>query len=301
VDAIGHGAGVTTRHLNRLTRESTFQASSYEAGMNREIESVAEAVVKEAGDVIRRHIGQVADSDIQSKGPADFVTKVDRMVEDRISETIRAHFPEHHIMSEETDNDGLQPGITWVIDPLDGTTNFIHGFPFVAVSVAVCVDKRPELGLVLDPVRDELFIARRGGGAYLNGRRIRARSGASLDEALVATGFPVRSRKVIEPFLDTFRAVFNRVSGIRRAGAAALDLAYLAAGRVDGFWEVGLKAWDVAAGALLVMEAGALVTDFWGEDRYLYNGHIVGGTPAVYPFLLEQVRRFLTPALEADA
>jgi myo-inositol-1(or 4)-monophosphatase len=267
--------------------------------MNQEIENVARAVAESAGEMIRLHIGQVADSDIHSKGPSDYVTEVDQAIENRIIETIRAHFPDHHIMSEETANDGLQSGVTWVIDPLDGTTNFIHGFPFVAVSVAVCVDKRPVLGVVLDPVREELFFARKGDGAYLNGRRIRARNRARLDEALVATGFPSRSKNVLEPFLDTFRAVFNRVSGIRRAGAAALDLAYLAAGRLDGFWEVGLKAWDVAAGALLVAEAGAAVTDFWGEERYLYNGHIVGGTLSVYPFLLEQVQRFLVPVLEA--
>lgn len=265
--------------------------------MNQEIENVARTVVESAGEMIRRHIGRVADSDIHSKGPSDYVTEVDQAIENRIIDTIRAHFPDHHIMSEETANDGLQAGVTWVIDPLDGTTNFIHGFPFVAVSVAVCVDKRPVMGLVLDPMREELFFARKGHGAYLNGRRILARNGAGLEEALVATGFPSRSKNVLEPYMDTFRSIFNRVSGIRRAGAAALDLAYLAAGRVDGFWEVGLKAWDVAAGALLVTEAGATVTDFWGEEGYLYNGHIVGGTLSVYPFLLEQVQRYLAPVL----
>ncbi len=267
--------------------------------MNSEFEETARKVVLSAGDIILEHIGHIARSDIHSKGPSDFVTEVDKKCEDLIIGTITRRFPDHHIMSEETAGDGLQPGITWVIDPLDGTTNFIHGFPFVAVSVAVCVDKHPVLGLVFDPVRKELFVARKGGGAFLNDRPIRARNESPLGDALIATGFPFRSRSVLEPYLETFRKIFHRVSGIRRAGAAALDLAYLAMGRVDGFWEVGLKAWDVAAGALLVTEAGARVSDFWGEENYLENGHIVGGTVSVYPYLLKQVQRFLVPVLES--
>ena len=200
-------------------------------------------------------------------------------------------------MSEETPNAGLQDGIAWVIDPLDGTANFIHGFPFVAVSIAICEDQRPILGFVLDPVRQELFAARRGGGAYLNGERIHVSQPLALDSTLVATGFPHRTRDLLEPYLNTFRSIFLGVSGIRRAGAAALDLAYLAAGRVDGFWEAGLKAWDIAAGSLLVTEAGGTVSDFWGTGDFLHNGHIVGGTTLVYPFLLEQVQKFLAPAL----
>ena len=168
----------------------------------------------------------------------------------------------------------------------------------MAVSVAACLDKVPVLGLVFDPLREELFLARKGQGAYLNGERIQARSEAPLEDAVVATGFPFRARTVFEPYLDTFREVFHRVSGIRRAGSAALDLAYIAAGRVDGFWEVGLKAWDMAAGVLLVTESGALASDFQGKADYLENGNIVAGTAPVYSFLMEQVRRFLAPVLE---
>jgi myo-inositol-1(or 4)-monophosphatase len=264
-----------------------------------EIDKVARAAIIEAGDLVRQELGSVSFSQVHSKAPFDYVTRVDRESERLIMNRILNHFPDHSIMSEETPNEGLQQGISWIVDPLDGTTNFIHGFPFVAVSIAVCEDKRPVLGFVLDPLRDELFSAQRGCGAYLNGKRIRSNAPPGLENALIATGFPHRTRDLLEPYLSTFRSIFQRVSGIRRAGAAALDLAYLAAGRVDGFWEAGLKAWDVAAGSLLTTEAGGYVSDFWGRDGYLLNGHIVGGTALVYPFLLEQVKTFMAPVLKA--
>ena len=262
-------------------------------------EEVARAAILEAGNRIQEKLGSLSFSQVYVKAPFDYVTAVDKESETLIVDRIRSHFPDHYIMSEETANQGLQNGISWIIDPLDGTTNFIHGFPFVAVSIAVCEDKRPVLGFVLDPVRHELFSARRGGGAYLNDERIHASEPPGLEEALIATGFPHRTRDLLEAYLSTFRGVFHRVSGIRRAGAAALDLAYLAAGRVDGFWEAGLKAWDIAAGSLLTTEAGGYVSDFWGTEDYLHNGHVVGGTALVYPFLLEQVKTFLAPALES--
>ena len=270
---------------------------SGEAGLD-QIEKVARAAILEAGKLVGDKLGSISFSQVQTKAPFDYVTTVDKESEALILNRIRNHFPDHSIMSEETANQGLQHGMSWIIDPLDGTTNFIHGFPFVAVSIAVCEDMRPLLGLVLDPVRQELFSARRGGGAYLNGKRIYTSEPPGLTDALVATGFPHRTRPLLEPYLNTFRSIFQKVSGIRRAGAAALDLAYLAAGRVDGFWEAGLKAWDVAAGSLMVTEAGGYVSDFWGTENYLHNGHIVGGTALVYPFLLEQVKAFLAPALE---
>ena len=264
-----------------------------------EIAKVARAAILEAGKLIAEKLGSISFTQVQTKAPFDYVTTVDKECETLILNHIRSRFPDHYIMSEETPNRGLQQGISWIIDPLDGTTNFIHGFPFVAVSIAVCQDMRPLLGLVLDPVRQELFYAERGGGAYVNGKRVYTSEPPGLRDALIATGFPHRTRPLLEPYLNTFRIIFQTVSGIRRAGAAALDLAYLAAGRVDGFWEAGLKAWDVAAGSLLVTEAGGTVSDFWGTENYLHNGHIVGGTATVYPFLLEQVKTFLAPAIES--
>ncbi len=263
------------------------------------VETVARKIIAEAGDIIREYMGKLSAASIHTKGPSDYVTEIDERCEALIIKAVRDNFPGHHIMSEETANDGLQPGFTWVVDPVDGTTNFIHGFPFVAVSIAVCLEKKPVLGFIIDPVRDELFTARAGRGAWLNGARINVRKDARLSEALVATGFPFRTKDYMDDYLKAFKSVFLNVSGIRRAGSAALDLAYLAAGRVDGFWEIGLKAWDIAAGTLLIREAGGVISDFWGEDGLLYNGHVVGGTPSVYPFLLAQVQEFIVPALES--
>jgi len=262
------------------------------------MEEVAQAAVLKAGEVIREAIGNGAMFGVEHKGPSDYVTDVDRKSEALIIGMIREHFPDHHIMAEESAKIALQPGFTWIIDPLDGTTNFIHGFPFVAISVALYLDREPLLGFVLDPLRGELFSARRGGGAYLNGKRIHISDVSKLEYALIATGFPFRSKAVLDPYLATFKSIFEKVSGIRRAGAAALDLAYVAAGRVDGFWEVGLAPWDVAAGGLLIMEAGGYVDDFWGRGDYLGTGHIVAGNPAVHPFLKEEMRTFLASALE---
>jgi myo-inositol-1(or 4)-monophosphatase len=261
------------------------------------IGSVIEKVIFEAGDLIRSHIGQVPGSMVSTKGPLDYVTEIDKRCENLITDAIRKNFPDHHIMAEETANEGLQSGYTWVIDPLDGTTNFIHGFPFVAVSIALCLDKKPVVGYVLDPVRKELFSAQKGRGAWLNGARIAPRPRVELDRALVATGFPFRVKEHMDPYLASFKSIALRVSGVRRAGAAALDLACLAAGRVDGFWEIGLKAWDIAAGALLVTEAGGSISDFNGEDNYLFNGNVTAGFEPVYGLLLEEVKARLAPAL----
>jgi len=266
--------------------------------MIREMEQVARRAITMAGDLIRDRIGNGPSLQIKSKAPLDYVTEIDLESQALIIDTIRKSFPDHHIVSEEGTNSGVQDGFTWIIDPLDGTTNFIHGFPFVAVSIGLCKDRSPILGLVLDPVRQELFTARRGEGAYLNGRRIQVRGAAGLADALIATGFPFRRKSLFEPYMESFRSIFLEVSGIRRAGAAALDLAYLAAGRVDGFWEAGLAPWDIAAGSLLVEEAGGCVSDFWGKQNHLLNGHIVAGTGSVYPFLLEQVQKFMAPVLE---
>jgi myo-inositol-1(or 4)-monophosphatase len=267
--------------------------------MTKEIEKVGREIVLKAGEVIRRFFGNGSSFDVRDKNISDYVTSVDLESEALIIREIKRHFPDHHIMAEESAHGKLQSGITWIIDPLDGTTNFIHGFPFVCVSIAVYMENRTILGFIYDPVRQELFTASRGEGAYCNGERISVRNGLPVAKALIATGFPFRSRAVLDPYLDSFRQVFIQVSGIRRAGSAALDLAYLAAGRVDGFWEVGLKAWDVAAGALMVEEAGGKVSDFWEKGDFLNNGHIVAGADLVYPCLMEAVRTHLSPVLSS--
>lgn len=269
-----------------------------EPGLIREMEEVGRKATLRAGKLIAERAGKISAGSIWSKGPSDYVTEVDRDAEALILEAVSKNFPDHGLVSEETHMGPIGNGIHWIIDPLDGTTNFIHGFPFVAVSVAVYEGLQPLLGFVLDPLRQELFHARRGCGAYLNGLRLHVREGFPLQEALIATGFPFRMKTILGPYLATFESVFLQVSGIRRAGAAALDLAYVAAGRVDGFWEAGLAPWDVAAGSLLVTEAGGTVDDFWGKGEYLLNGHIIAGTPSIHRFLEDRVRQRLAPALK---
>lgn len=265
--------------------------------MIEDMEAVARKAVLEAGALIRREIGGISSSRVRHKAPFDYVTDVDHRCEALILEIIHDSFPSHRIVAEESPGHDLQDGMTWVVDPLDGTVNFIHGFPFVSVSIAVCENRKPFLGLVFDPLRDELFIARSGSGAGVNGCPIHVAGPRALDEALIGTGFPHRTRSIIDPYMNMFRAVFPEVSGIRRGGSAALDLAYVAAGRLDGFWEAGLKAWDIAAGSLLVEEAGGSVSDFWGNDEHLRTGHVVAGTDSVYPFLMEQVGNHLADAV----
>lgn len=262
------------------------------------MEQVARKAIRQAGELIRQHIGSISTRHVQNKGPSDYVTDIDRKCEELIMEMIRTNFPDHLIMAEESSNIELSDETTWIVDPVDGTTNLINGFPFVAVSIAACIKREVVLGLVLDPMRDELFTAIRGAGAFLNDNPIHVKPFRGMDSALIATGFPFRAADLLEPYLDTFRGVFHEVSDIRRAGSAALDLAYVAAGRVDGFWEIGLKPWDVAAGSLIIVEAGGKVDDFWGTRSYLLNGHLVAGTAPVLAFLLDQVQKHLAPILK---
>jgi len=254
-----------------------------------EMEKVARDAALEAGELIRSRFGK-AFLDVERKSPFDYVTDVDKESESIVVEALLHRYPDHSVVAEETRDGALPGGLAWVVDPLDGTANFIHGFPMVAVSIALCLDGREILAVVLDPLRRELFTARRNGGAFLNDRPVRVREEAALDRALLATGFPFRHRRLLDPYLDLFREIFSGVSDVRRAGAAALDLAYLASGRLDGFWEAGLKPWDVAAGSLLVQEAGGLASDFRGEDGYLRSGHIVAGSPRVFEYLHRCIR-----------
>lgn len=263
----------------------------------RQMETLARDAALKAGELIRNRLG--APASVEKKAMSDYVTDVDRESEALIVEMIRKRFPDHNILSEEMSSTQLHRGITWIIDPLDGTTNFIHGYPVVAISMAACLEEETLLGIVLDPIHQEFFWAKKGAGAFLNGKRIGVRQVSSLEEALVGTGFPFRFKHLMDPYVAAFKRIFLQVTDIRRAGSAALDLAYVAAGRLDGFWELGLSTWDVAAGALLIQEAGGMVSDFWGRQDYIGNGHIVAGSPRVYPFLFEHARIFLAPSLES--
>ena len=214
---------------------------------------------RKAGDYIVRNLDMSADLDIHEKNLNDFVSEVDRNAEQIIIETIYNSYPDHAIVAEESGQQGNSE-YQWIIDPLDGTTNFLHGFPQFAVSIAVRHKDTVEQAIIYDPLRQELFTASRGNGAQLNNRKIRVSKRKDLKGALLGTGFPFGDNPDLEIFLNTFKAIFPVTSGIRRAGAASLDLAYVACGRLDGFWEFGLKEWDIAAGALLVQEAGGIVS-----------------------------------------
>jgi myo-inositol-1(or 4)-monophosphatase len=252
---------------------------------------------RRGGEILLANLGSLDASDVRSKENFDFVTRVDRESEDAVISEIRKAHPEHSILAEETLNDPAG-GYRWIIDPLDGTTNYIHGYPAFAVSVALEQDGELLAGAVLDPLRDELFTASKGGGAALNGEPVTISSFNGLGQALITTGFPFRSKERLDDYLMAFKRIFLKVSGIRRAGAAALDLAHLAAGRCDGFFELGLSAWDVAAGALLITEAGGVVTDFGGGGDYLETGNIVAGVPEVHSSLLEDVRAVFSGVID---
>ena len=241
-----------------------------------------------AARVILMHLDRLDRIEIRSKGRSDFVTQVDLEAEAAILDVLLTAYPDHGVLAEES---GTTEGndYTWVIDPLDGTTNFLHGYPQFGVSIAVLHKDRLEHGVVYDPLRDELFTASRGEGARLNDRRIRVSQTQRLKYALLGTGFPVRSIDKIDPWLRTFRALLPKASGVRRAGAAALDLAYVAAGRFDGFWEMALKPWDMAASVLLIREAGGLVADFEGGQEFMDSGNIVAANSLLFNELLRIV------------
>ncbi|MFT3904751.1 MAG: inositol monophosphatase family protein [Steroidobacteraceae bacterium] len=248
--------------------------------------NIAIRAARRAGEVIVRSIPRLESIEVATKGRNDFVTEVDRASEREIIAIVQRHYPDHAFLAEESGASG-EGDVVWVIDPLDGTTNFMHGFPQFAVSIAVEHRGKPEVAVVYDPLRQELFTAARGAGAQLDNRRIRVSKQRGLEGALVATGFPYRDN---EPYIDHYfammRTVTQQTAGIRRPGAAALDLAYVAAGRVDAFWEFGLRPWDTAAGILLIQEAGGHVGTLTGQE-YRHGGHIVAGTPKVYTALIE--------------
>ncbi|MEL7450102.1 MAG: inositol monophosphatase family protein [Pseudomonadota bacterium] len=253
--------------------------------------NIATRAANKAGDLIVRYSNRVHDLEVHSKGRNDFVTEIDRQAEREIIDTIRQTHPDHAFLGEEGGRVGDSEEFVWIIDPLDGTTNFLHGFPVFAVSLALKVRGRIEHAVVYDPLRQETFSASRGAGAVLNGRRIRVGRRKGLDGALIGTGFPYREGDDVDRYLGMFREVMTRASGIRRPGAAALDLAYVAAARLDGFWELNLQAWDIAGGALLVREAGGMVSDIDGSESYLDSGNVVAGSPKVFKELLAVVAR----------
>ena len=246
--------------------------------------NIAVRAARRAGTIISRSLHRLDELKIDQKGHQDFVTQVDKEAESAIIDTLLTAYPDHAILAEESGSRGDSNHL-WIIDPLDGTTNFLHGYPQFAVSIALQVNGVVEQGVVYDPSRDELFTASKGAGALLDNRKIRVSRCRKLNQSLLATGFPVRDPTVLTKFLPTLNEFLTTTSGIRRAGAAALDLAYVACGRIDGFWEFGLQPWDLAAGALLVQEAGGIVTTPERQDDYLNRGDILAATPAIHSLM----------------
>ncbi len=247
--------------------------------------NVAVMAARQGGNSLLRSLKNLDKLKVEQKGRNDFVSDADRNAERAVIDTILKHYPDHEILAEESGAQG-ESEFQWIIDPLDGTTNFLHGLPVFCVSVALSVKGRVEHGVVYDPLRDEIFSASRGDGAQLNGRRIRVSGAARLDRALLGTGFPYRdSNKALRPYLNMFRRAIESSAGVRRPGSAALDLAYVASGRYDAFWETGLAKWDIAAGGLIVREAGGIISALDGGEDYLETGHVLCGTPKIYAAL----------------
>jgi myo-inositol-1(or 4)-monophosphatase len=261
-------------------------------------EDAAREAARRPGDLLRRRFRDTSRLRIEAKGRRDYVTEVDREAEELVVGYLRERFPDHRILAEESyaksgdeiAKAGEESSHRWIVDPLDGTTNFIHGVPTFAVSVALEDDSGLLAGAIYDPVHDETFHARRGGGSRLDGERIECSRVTELDDALLATGFPFRDLSRADGYLRAFEAFMRTTAGIRRAGAASLDLALTACGRYDGFWEVGLHPWDLAAGALLIREAGGRVTDVIGGDSFLESGEILAAGPALHETMLEVTR-----------
>ncbi len=260
--------------------------------------NIAVRAARSAGNLLLRYYEHADTLSITSKGMHDFVSEVDKASEQVIIETLRTSYPNHAILAEESGkHDGNE--FQWIIDPLDGTTNYLHGFPQFSISIALKHKGVLEHGLVYDPLRDEMFTATRGAGAQLNDRRIRVSSRKSLDGALLGTGFPYRDHTHIDAYLGMFKDLIKDTAGIRRPGSAALDFAYVAAGRLDGFWELGLSEWDFAAGALLVKEAGGTVSDIGGTGRFLETGNVIAGGLRVHSAMSSVIRKHLTDRLRA--
>jgi myo-inositol-1(or 4)-monophosphatase len=264
--------------------------------------NIAIKAARAAGAIINRASMDLDILKINTKSPNDFVTEVDQMAETAIIDIIREAYPDHGVLAEESGRTGARDSeYVWIIDPLDGTTNFIHGFPVYCVSIALAHRGVVQQAVVYDPTRDDLFYATKGRGAFLNNRRLRVSKRTRLSDALVGTGFPFRRGDNPKRYLKMFEEVMAEVAGLRRPGAAALDLCYVAAGYYDAFFETGLNPWDVAAGSLIITEAGGLIGNFTGESDFLYQREVVAGSPKIYGQMVQILAPYTRVIKEEDA
>jgi myo-inositol-1(or 4)-monophosphatase len=254
------------------------------------IETAIQAA-KSASKILIDNFGKISSKDIKVKMRNDFLTFVDEQSEITIITILQDAFPDHSILAEESGWKKHKSDFEWIIDPLDGTKNYISGIPVFSISIALRHLNQIQLGVVLDPVRNELFHAQRGEGAFLNGKKIQVSSRENLEECLLATGFPFKQKESLPTYVKCFQDIFQHCSGMRRMGSAALDLAYVAAGRFDGFWELGLSPWDMAAGSIIIEEAGGNISDFWGKNSQLTSGYIAASNGHIHPDIIRIIQR----------
>ncbi len=260
--------------------------------------NIAVRAARQAGSVIMRSFHRLDTLTVSEKQVNDYVSEVDRNAEQAIIDIIRRAYPGHAILAEESGMHG-KDDFQWVIDPLDGTTNYLHGFPQFAISIALKQRGRLEAGVIYDPVSDEMYTASRGSGALLNDRRLRVTDQKTLKGALLGTGIPFRDQRYMDAYLGMLKDLTRETAGIRRPGSAALDFAYVAAGRLDGFWELGLSEWDFAAGALLVQEAGGVVSDIGGGSRQVETGNVITAGVRLHRLMVDTIRPHLPDTLRA--
>lgn len=257
--------------------------------------NIAVSAARQAGDIIIRHLEQIDRLRITAKGHNDFFSEVDIKAEQAIIQTIRKAYPDHGIIAEESGAQNDDAECVWIIDPLDGTNNYLHGFPLYAVSIALRIKNRIEHAVIYDPLRHECFSASRGRGARLNDRRLRVSKQTQLSAAVLGSACPRHQGTSAERYLPSFETLFDKCAGIRRTGSAVLDMAYVASGRLDGFWAFGLQPWDIAAGSLLILESGGLISDLHGGEDYLRSGDVIAGAPKIFKSLIQTLGVAPTP------
>ena len=260
--------------------------------------NIAVKAARRAGGIISRASQNLDVLTIKHKSLNDLVSEVDRVSEEAIIDVIKSAYPEHAILAEESGASGDSEYV-WIIDPLDGTTNFLHGFPQYCVSIGLLHKGVPTQGVIFDPTRNDLYTASRGRGAYLNDKRLRVSRRDKLIDGLIGTGFPFRMFEYLDAYNAMLRDMMTKCAGVRRPGAAALDLAAVAAGHFDGFWEIGLSPWDMAAGVLMITESGGLVGDFEGNDKFMERGQIVAGSPKIFSQILVVLQPHLTAKMKS--
>ncbi len=251
----------------------------------------AKKAALEAGKIVMKHFRKLPSNAIRSKRKNDFLSFVDEQSEQTILSVIHDKFPSHAFLAEETGASQNNNDYLWIIDPLDGTTNYINGLPVFAISIALLYKDNPIAGVIYDPLHNEMFWAQKGKGAFLNETAIHVSAKEGLDQSLIATGFPFKAKHFLPVYSEAFKDIFTSSVGMRRMGAAAIDLAYVAAGRFDGFWELGLSPWDIAAGTVIVREAGGRISDFWDNDVFLYKNYTVASNKFIHKELIAKISK----------